>query len=192
MSLAMSSESARPYVVGQPHANQRDHAAFEFKQAAPDTTGGGYPRWRSYELRPKTPGTEKEDVYVAVHRLCAVAWLFDDDWTAEDILRSGQLIGADIHHELGMPSANIESELSLRDHGRHSEITQDQRRAWAEDKKREVQQQESQPVGHSVDDDACDRCGEPDDPLAECDAWPGETRCIQCAKETANGQEIRL
>lgn len=192
MSLAMSSEPEAPYVVGSPHGNQRDHAAFEFKQAAPDNTGGGYPRWRSYEFRSETPGTEKEDVYVAVHRLCAVAWMFPDEWTAEDVLRSGQLLGADVHHELGMPAANLEGELSLRDHGEHSEITQTQRRAWAEDQKQAVEERERQPLGQTAEDGICARCGDPADPLAECDAWSGESRCLRCAKETSNGQEIRL
>jgi hypothetical protein len=186
MSLAMSTES--DHVIGEPHANQRDYAAFEFKQSDPDRTGGGYPRWRSYELRPATPGTEKEDVYVPVHRLCAVAWLFEDGRTAEDILRSGELVGADVHHELGMPSANLEAKLSVREHGRHAEITQRQRRAWAEDRKREIERREARPV----DSDACDRCGAVETTLATCDAWPGEARCIDCAKATSDGQEIRL
>jgi hypothetical protein len=189
MILAMSTDdSANPYVAGEPHANQLGYAAFEFKQSDPDSTGGGYPRWRSYEFRPATSGTEKEDVYVPVHRLCAVAWLFEDVRTAEDILLSGELVGADVHHELGMPSANLEDELSVRDHGRHSEITQRQRRAWAEDKKREVEEKQSRPV----DEDECDRCGAVEKTLATCDAWPGEERCIDCARATHNGEEIRL
>ena len=186
MSLAMSTGSS--HVIGEPHPNQRSHATFEFKQADPDRTGGGYPRWRSYELRPETPGRQKEDVYVSVHRLCAVAWLFEDGRTAEDILRSGDLIGADVHHELEMPSANLESELSLRGHGTHSEITQTKRRAWAEDAKRDIEERESRPIGA----DECARCGAVETNLAECDAWPGEQRCIECAIETSNGHEVRL
>lgn len=188
MSLVMSTNPASPYVAGEQHPNQRNHAAFEFKQADPDRTGGGYPRWRSYELRPETPGREKEDVYVSVHRLCAIAWLFEDGRTAADILRSDDFLGSDVHHELGMPSANIEESLSLREHGEHAEITQAQQRAWAEDRRREVEKVEEQPLGTS----SCDLCGTEVDTLAECEAWPGEKRCPECARETANGEVIHL
>jgi len=174
------------YVTGTPHPNTKSVATFEFKRPSPGHTGGGYPRWRSTERRPHTVRVGSEDVFVVVHRLCAVAWCFPDDWTAADVLESEALVGADVHHELGAPSANIESELSLVEHGTHSEITQAQRRAWAEDRK------ERASVDTTTASDVCDRCGGEAEALAECPAWPGERRCLECATATANGEEIKL
>lgn len=176
------------YVVGTPHPNQQAYASFSFKAPDPDSTGGGYPRWRSYEHRPHTCRQGKEDVSVSVHRLCAVAWLFPEDWSAADILQSGELQGADVHHELGMPSANVEAELSLVEHGTHSEITQAQMRAWGEQSKRQAREAVD-PRGRA---EVCDRCGAEAETLAECPAWPGEQRCLSCAKATSNGEPIEL
>lgn len=167
------------YVDGEPHPNQQGYASFEYKGHSPGATGGGYPRWRSWEYRPETTGTRKEDVYVPVHRLCAVAWLFPDEWTAEDVLESEHLVGSDVHHELGMPSANLEAELSIRGHGEHAEITNAQLRAWAADRKSEVGEKDKRPATKNCH--KCVRCDDETETLARNPAWEGAV-CIDCSR----------
>lgn len=170
-----------PYTRGPAHPNRRDTATFEFKGHAPGYTGGGYPRWRSEEHREHTPVQGSESVYVPVHRLCAVAWLFPEDMTAAEILQSGELVGVDVHHTHGMPSVNTEDGLELVEHGRHGEITQARRRAWAEDTKREQQSLDTP--------DRCDACRE-----EVADPWTiegvGGAWCLSCARERADGRTI--
>lgn len=178
---------ATDYTHGPVPPQQSDTARFEFK--APDCSasggrGGGYPRWRSYEPRAETARRGKEDVYVPVHRLAAVAWLFPDDWNAADILASGQLIGADVHHELGMPSTTIEGELSLCSHGTHSEITQAEKRAFAADTQRRIERGDPSP--------RCPGCGiELDDGGVTAtnlsDPW-----CLDCVTDHPDPGTIEL
>lgn len=182
------SDTASAYVTGTPHGNTLPYATFEFKAGhlGSGGRGGGYARWRSVERGPHSPDDSARGVSVAVHRLCAVAWLFPDDWDAADILDSGALVGADVHHELDMPSANLESELSLVSHGRHAEITQSQLRACGEDAKRAA----------SVDDrrdesDTCDRCGEESATFCESVAWDGRY-CPTSAKQCSDGERIEV
>lgn len=193
--IATMSPQSPGYVVGEPHPNRDPCASFETKPSPVDYTGGGYEHWRSHEFRPETPGTRKEDVYVSHHRLLAVVACYDVEIPLRDVL--DDLAEKDVHHTTGVPWANFgdspnfdEPGIEVVDHGRHSEITQTQRRAWAADKKQEVESAEQQPL--AADDSTCDRCGDEVDVLAECDTWPDEERCIECANETAEGEEIRL
>lgn len=184
MSLVMSTDA--PHVIGEASRQRQDHATLETKPSVHGYTGGGYEHWRSYEVRPETPTRGKEDVYVSVHRLTAVVACYPTEQPIEAIL--DDLRGMDVHHRSGVPWDNRPGNLEAVPHGRHSEITQTQRRAWAEDAKREVEERERQPL----DADECARCGAVETTLAECDAWPGEQRCIECARKTANGHEVRL
>lgn len=142
-------------------------------------TGGGYERWRSWEHDPTKPGDGKTDVYVSVHRLCAVAWWADDDATAEEILP--RLRGVDVHHTTGIGWANFgespnfdEPGLELLEHGRHAEITNEQRRAWAEDAKEDG---EAPP-----EPERCAACGTADGGLWRSEDFDG-ARCLDCAAD---------
>jgi len=168
------SDHADEYVRGP--ATYRTPPAFEFKAADPGGKGGrggGYARVRSWETR---EGRQRM-VPVAIHRLAAVAWCFPDDMTAADILDSETLVGADVHHELGMPAANIEGELSIREHGSHSAITQAEKRAFAEDTKRTL----------SSSDEFGPRCGRCGEDLADGEGWTAEDldgpHCMACIME---------
>jgi len=166
------------YVRGP--ATYRKPPAFEFKAAdagGAGGRGGGYARVRSWEVDPDSRSGRKQMTPVAIHRLAAVAWCFPDDMTAADILASETLVGADVHHELGMPAANIESELSIREHGNHSSITQTEKRAWAADTKRTL----------SSSDEFGPRCGRCGEDLADGEGWTAEDldgpHCMACIME---------
>lgn len=178
-----------------PAVYESPHATFEYKAASPRHTGGGYPRWRSWEERPNSARQGKEDVFVPIHRLCAVAWLFPDDWSAEDILASGHLKGTDVHHGLGMPAANVDPAspnaddgdgLQIRSHGGHSSITQAQMRAWAADAK--------DADAEAVIDEAnrCARCDAEADVLCDVPSYDAGTVCLECSQDVADGGEIRV
>jgi hypothetical protein len=179
------------HVRGPTYA-RRDTPRFEYKPSATGYTGGGYPRVRSCERRDHTPGDGTDDVFVSIHRLAAVAWHLPDGTLGRDVFLS-DLDGFDVHHtqpdadKRGMPAANGEAWTELVSHGRHSEITQTQRRAWAEDKKEQVtgQQTLSEP-------ETCERCGKAD---AEASV-AGEDRelCIPCASAVAeaSGATVEL
>lgn len=173
-------DDENPYVVGDTHPNRQDYATLETKPSPREYTGGGYEHWRSLERRPHTPGDRPEDVYCSHHRLLAVVACYDVDEPLEDVLED--LDAKDVHHRSGVPWDNRPENLEVHSHGEHAAITQTQRRAWAADKKREIEQADETPVTL----DACDRCGKEAEQLAECDAWPAdEERCIECATETA-------
>jgi len=186
-------------VLGPASPQQSLTASFEYKAASQSTRGGrggGYPRWRSWEWREHTARQSKEDVYVPVHRLCAVAWLFPDEWTGADILDSGELVGADVHHDSGMPSVNVEDGgpndvpgLLLADHGTHSEITQAEMRAYGETARREAEAFHE--TGVSGSPDCCDNCGTETDVFAESPEWSGQY-CLSCAKEESDGSTIEI
>lgn len=188
MSVSMSKPASSTYVVGEPHPNSRSVATFETKPSVAEYTGGGYEHWRSVEYRPHTPTQGSEDVYVSHHRLLAVVACYPSDEPLSEVL--DDLREKDVHHESGVPWDNRPANLTVVEHDRHAEITQTQRLTWAEDARREVEQAEQQPLG--VDVSTCDRCGCETDRLAECDGWPGERRCLDCAKQTADGEVIRL
>jgi hypothetical protein len=182
------------YVLGTPHGNTNTHPTVETKPSHPDYTGGGYERVRSSEYRPHTPGDRKESVYAYLHRLCAVAWFEDESATAEEILPA--LAGMDVHHnapeadrDRGIPWDNRESVLEVIEHGRHAEITQTERRAWAEDKKREIAQREQESLTPDRGP-ACDRCGATDVPLGTGDGFDGAW-CPECI-EGWNEQRQKL
>lgn len=181
------------YVVGTPHPQTQGYASFEYKAHAPGNTGGGYPRWRSTEWRPHTAARDKEDVYVPVHRLCAVAWCLPDGTLGDDV-RLSDLDGVDVHHNLGMPAANVDpaspnfdpdDALEVVDHGTHAERTQAQVRAWAEDAKRSARDD------GPTDDDRCGRCGAADGSLWACDDYEG-VRCTECAKVDSDGAALEV
>jgi len=176
------------YTRGPTYARS-DRPTFEYKASAPGSTGGGYPRVRSCEHREHTARQNAEDVYVAIHRLAAVAWHLGDGTLGEDVHLS-DMDGMDVHHQQpdsdrrGMPSANGEDWTVLVSHGSHASITQSQMRAWAEDAK------------DSADDeytkgDRCVRCNaDPDVPCQSAD-WDG-VACVECAQRLSDGAEIEV
>ena len=173
--------TGREYVRGPTYARRRT-PRFEFKPSATGYTGGGYARIRSTERREHTPGDGAEDVFVSVHRLCAVAWKYPDSWSVGEILND--MDGKDVHHQLGMPSANLESELEVIEHGRHSGVTNTQIRAWAEDAKRAAE-------SGGWEDDECPECGaEVDGDGATVGTESG--LCIECATEKASGRDVAI
>jgi hypothetical protein len=168
------------YVRGDTYARSQT-PTFEFKAGATGYSGGGYPRVRSKEYREHTPGDTADDVFVPIHRLAAVAWCYDDEWTIDEIL--ADLAGKDVHHTLGMPAANLESDLEVVDHARHAEITQAQRRAWAEDQKRAVEREQT-----ALDTaPTCAACG--DDAEATV---AGTDYCLACAMTEAKGTDLTI
>lgn len=170
------------HVRGPTYA-RRERPRFEFKPGSPDHSGGGYPRIRSTERRPHTAADGAEDVFVSVHRLCAVAWLFPDGMTAADILSGDGLRGYDVHHESGVPCENTEANLQLLTHDRHSEVTQAEMRAWAADARAAVERDGSEGDGSAdTSDGVCAHCGAESDTLC---IYPGVTEsvCPECAAE---------
>lgn len=184
------------YVVGDAPPQRQDSATFKTKPTGYDRrgrqdTGGGYERWRSYESRPETAGDRKEDVYVAHHRLLAVVACYPDDMAVGEIL--DHLADKDVHHtapeverDVGVPWDNRPGAIQVVEHGRHSEITQREMRAFAEAAK---EQAHAPPP--SAADDECGRCGDAADVLAESAAWEGR-RCLDCATATADGATIEV
>lgn len=148
-------------------------------------TGGGYERFRSYEVRPDTPRDGAEDVYVAHHRLLAVVACYPEDMPVSDIL--AHLEGKDVHHKSGVEWDNRPSNLVVREHGRHAHITQTQMRAWAEDAKETAEAIER----GEHPEDRCDSCGTHAKTLAESDDWQG-VYCLDCAFESSDGSAIEV
>lgn len=170
------------YTNGPTYA-QSERPTFTFKPSSPGYTGGGYARIRSTEWREHTSRRAAEDVYVSVHRLAAVAWLLPDGVLGEDVHLS-DLEGKDVHHTLGMPSANGEGWLELHDHGTHSSITQTEMRAYGEDAKRRVDDD-------STDDDRCVRCDAELNTVCRSPDWNGNA-CPECAKRLSDGAAIEV
>lgn len=174
------------YTRGPTYA-RRHTPRFYFKNSSPGYTGGGYAMVRSKERRDHTPGDGLEDVYVAVHRLAAVAWHLPDGTLGDDV-RLADLDGVDVHHtqpdsdERGMPAANGEAWTELLDHGRHSEVTNAERRAWAEADRERAES------AHAPSD-RCSECGTAGDA-----SWAVEGRdgalCLSCATSVADGRTI--
>jgi len=163
-----------PYVRGKTYTRQSE-ATFEFKAGSPDHTGGGYSRWRSYESGAHTPGETKRTAFVPVHRLLAVVACYPSDRPIAAVCAD---VGAkDVHHQLGMPSANLPEELEVIDHGEHSSVTQAQRRAYAADKKREVEAEEQQRIGRV---EYCVQCGDEADAVVS-----GTDYCLECGMAVA-------
>lgn len=186
----MPEDTDAPYVVGTPPRQQSATATFAYKAPSPGTTGGGYPKWRSYEHRPETARQGKEDVHVPVHRLAAVAWLLPDGTLGEDV-RLSALDGVDVHHCLGMPAANLEDELQLRDHADHSSVTQAQIRAWGADAKRRATADGG--TATVPDPETCVECGDAYDGDG-CGLSDRDGRyCLACATALAgDGTTIEL
>lgn len=192
--LAMSSDNSPSagYTLGAPHPNTQPYATLETKPSHPEYTGGGYEHWRSTEHRPHTPRQGKEDVYVSVHRLTAVVECYDSATPIEDVL--ADLDEKDVHHsapevddDWAVPWDNRPETLSVLSHRRHSERTQAQVRAGAEDAKRAAQGS----VQPTAGEDVCAGCGEPAEMLATSAGFEGE-RCLDCAKRDCNGETIEL
>jgi len=172
------------YTTGDTYAT-RTHPRFCYKPSSPGYSGGGYAWIRSTERRPDTPGDGAGDVFVYVHRLAAVAWCLDGGTLGEDV-RLSDLDGKDVHHRLGMPAANGEGWIELVDHGRHAEITQADRRAWAADAKDASKQS-------TIDDsgDGCVRCDDELDTACISPDWDGRA-CPDCARTLSDGGTIEV
>lgn len=131
-------------------------------------------------------------MYVAHHRLLAVVACYPDDMAVSDIL--AHLDGRDVHHsapeveeDWGVEWDNRPECLHVVEHGRHSEITQAQMRAWAADD-RETARQVA--LGETPQD-RCGQCGEPARTLAESADWSG-VFCLDCAAEASDGATIEV
>lgn len=179
----MTDDTSR-YVLGDTYTRQ-EAATFEFKDGSPDHTGGGYPRWRSVEHGPHTPGDTGAEVYVPVHRLLAVVACYPADEPLPAILND--LAERDVHHQLEMPSANLPDHLEVLDHGTHSSVTRTQQLAWAKDAKRERQRRRD--PDYVEPDDRCQRCGDESDA-----AVAGSRYCMDCALAVADelGETVEL
>lgn len=141
-------ESESKYVIGDVPPQQNGYATFRTKppnytKDGKRDSGAGYERWRSYECRPETSGTEKEHVYVAHHRLLAVIACYPEDMPLSEILTD--LRGKEVHHNCpdaegnwGIPWDNRHDVLEPVDGYVHSMITNVQLRAFAEDAKRQA------------------------------------------------------
>jgi len=151
--MESNTDESDRYVAGQADPRRQDYATFETKPSVPEYTGGGYEHHRSYESRPHTPGGGKEHVYCSHHRLLAVVACYDLETPLSDVLAN--LATKDVHHRSGVPWDNRPESLEVRSHGEHAEITQTQRRAWAADKKRQVEREESRAAARGE----CEHCG---------------------------------
>lgn len=169
------------YVRGRLPGRKRT-PTFRFKASSTGYTGGGYARVRSEEHRPDKPGDSLSTTYVSIHRLAAVVWCYDDDTPLDEIQRD--MIDKDVHHTLGMPSANGEEWLEVVGHGEHSSVTNTQRRAWAEDAKR------ARDGEWSPDDETCDNCDAENRDATFSDT--GEVYCLECATQLADGRSIEV
>lgn len=192
----------REYSLGPVHGNTKSCATFSTKPTTQLTdrrvdTGGGYERWRSTEYRPSSSVGRKEDVYVPVHRLSAVAWCYPEDMEVGEILQ--HLDGRDVHHTVGVEWANFgespnfdEPGLQVCDHGRHSEVTQAQMRAWAEDAKESAREGAGQMVaGGGTAGERCAECGDSEGVLATTENLE-DNYCLGCVRERADGDTIEV
>lgn len=178
------SRQAFKYLRGNIRETRKPNPTFEFKASATGYTGGGYARIRTEENRPDKPGDGLDTTYVYVHRLAAVVWCYPDDMPLEEIFED--MDGKDVHHTLGMPAANGEEFVEMKDHGTHGSTTQKQRRAWAEDAKRLRDGVEAHP------DDCCDECGSEARDAEFDDESDDGVYCMKCASENANGRTINI
>jgi hypothetical protein len=179
------------YVRG-PSNTRNAFARYETKPSTADTTGGGYPRWRSWEHNPTTPRRGKEDVYVSVHRLLAVVACYPSETPLCDVL--DDLHGRDVHHnapelpeDAGFPMDNRPGALEVLDHADHSSVTQSAMRAHAEDAKQAARD----PV-HATGNGSCPGCGRDDvDVDATSPGFDGR-RCLECAMDECDGHQIEF
>lgn len=156
----------------------RTTARFETKPGS--GSGSGYERWRSYEFRPHTPGSSKEDVYLYHHRLLALLD-FPLSMPIEECVR--EMAGTDVHHCNGVKWDNRRDNLDLLDHGEHARLTnaapsQAEQRAFAEDARQQAD---------DLDDDRCPRCDQQTDALVSSPAYEGEL-CLSCSVDVQRAE----
>lgn len=180
--------STPEYVLGPVHGNTQPYATYETKQSAEYAdgrtgSGGGYTRWRSWEYRPETPGEDKEDVYVAVHRLHYLTHPDLDGVSLDEALR--ELAGCDIHHTNGCRFDNRHENYELLSHAEHSSRTQAEIRAYGEDAK------EAAHTPPGEEPTWCPGCHEEIETPCRSDGYDG-VRCLECAKRDCNGCRIHL
>jgi len=184
--MSSNTDQSNRYVAGEADPRRQDYATFETKPSVPEYTGGGYEHWRSYEARPHTLGDGKEHVYCSHHRLLAVVACYDLATPIDEVL--ADLATKDVHHTSGVPWDNRPATLEVRSHGEHAELTQTQRRAWAADKKRQVEREASRPAARGE----CEHCGTVlDGGGCTSPAFEG-TRCLECAIDGAGGAPVEV
>ncbi|GGL57789.1 hypothetical protein GCM10009039_14960 [Halocalculus aciditolerans] len=188
--MIVATQQTGDHVIGPTPRQTQGYASLRTKPTTQLTdtrvdSGGGYERWRSTEWRPHTARQGKEDIYLYHHRLLAVVACYDVDDPIEDVL--ADLAGRDVHHESGVEWDNRPSNLTVMDHGRHSETTQAQRRAWAADTKRDVETA-SEP---ETDESVCVACGEPAETPCRSEGFDG-VRCLGCAMRDAGDHSIEV
>jgi hypothetical protein len=184
--MSSNTDQSNRYVAAEADPRRQDYATFETKPSVREYTGGGYEHWRSYEARPHTPGDGKEHVYCSHHRLLAVVACYGLETPIEDVL--ADLATKDVHHTSGVPWDNRPATLEVRSHGEHAELTQTQRRAWAADKKRQVELEASRPAARGE----CEHCGTVlDGGGCTSPAFEG-TRCLECAIDGADGATVEV
>jgi hypothetical protein len=184
--MASNTNESNRYVAGEADPRRKDWATFETKPSVPGYTGGEYEHHRSSERRPHTPGDGSEDVYCSHHRLLAVVACYDLATPIDEVL--ADLARKDVHHRSGVPWDNRPENLEVRPHGDHATLTQTQRRAWAEDKKRQLEQENSRGAARAD----CEYCGDTLDRRGcTSPAFDGR-RCLECAIDTCDGAPVEV
>lgn len=186
--------SSHPRLETKPTYVERETFPNDERKAITNT-GGGYEHFRTTE--------EGEEVYASHHRLLAIAWNIAHAETGdpllseenrEGVIDTSVLDGVDVHHAapelpIGDESKtlgwdNREATLSHVEHGRHSGMTNAEKRAYARDGQRLRDGAETLDVGET-----CAECEE-----AVRATVGGERLCLEHATEKGreSGEEIEI